>query len=287
MQALEIVDTLVVVYGDKNDKILIDTLPPEIKGRIIAEYLEWPQPEWSYEELPKHLNLALAIAYSERPDWIIKFDVDYFIHEQDRDKLREILAKQKLMRVEVATLEKLQFFNSKMCYEKGPIQIALNADFNIRYGHDRTRYTDLCQPIIPERTSTMVNVNFKNKAFDIPSGRQITNIERTGIHVWNYDYTFKTEPKAMELLYHFDRSHAKFWGSGYSGKNIDSITPESAFNDYMMLVAGRMNKCTKRLGWTYHPKHIQQRIKEIKTNEFGYSLWDKIEYKDDKWQIRK
>jgi len=39
----------------------------------------WPY-EWNWVELPKHLNIGLAECTG---DWVLKLDIDQFIHEDD------------------------------------------------------------------------------------------------------------------------------------------------------------------------------------------------------------
>src|SRR3990167_6540573 len=148
-QALEIFDRVVVVCGADTDAIMVINQFP---GHDIAcPLLHWPQPEWSYEELPRHLNAGLAVARG---------------------------------------------------YEKGKIPLAINCAFPIQYGQFENDYSDLCQPMMPtDRTRKM-----PDGTYDIPLGRKIPGAASTAVHVWNYDYSFKTIERATELLYHFDRS---------------------------------------------------------------------------------
>lgn len=269
-QALEIFDRVVVVCGADTDAIRVINQFP---GRDIAcPLLHWPQPEWSYEELPRHLNAGLAVARCYEPDWIVKFDIDCFFHEKDRDHIRTKLQELTSRRVALGTFEKYQFFMVDRAYEKGKIPLAINCAFPIQYGQFENDYSDLCQPMMPTgRTRKM-----PGGTYDIPLGRKIPGAASTGVHVWNYDYSFKTLERATELLYHFDRSHAKWWGGGYGGKKIEDITPETALAEYLDLVRGRVGKCNKRFKPEDHPRHIRERVRNITPTEFGSRLWDKI-----------
>lgn len=271
-QALEVFDEVIVIHGKKEDDEL---LSKEFAGqkRISWYYLDWPQPDWSYEELPRHLNLGLDKCRAYGADWAVKFDSDMLFHEKEKDKIRKALLALKYEGIMLASFEKYQFFKVDMGYEKGKLPIAVNLKFNTCYGMDSGRYTDLCQPIVPDGKT-----KFNKAKYEIPKGPAIdpNKIKTTGLHVWNYDYSFKTEERSKELLFHFDRSHAKFWGAGYSGRKIEDITPDSAFNDYMALVQGRIKKCSHKFKTEDHPKYIQKRIAEIKPEEFGHSLWGKV-----------
>ncbi len=274
-QMIDVFDHVVVVCGRKQDCFDLDAEFPKLSD-ITPVYLEWPQPEWSYEELPRHLNAGLEKCRQAKADWVVKLDIDCFVHENDKTQIRQALAQAAAHDKMASTLEKFQFFMPGRCYEKGKLPLALNMKYPICYGQDETRYTDLCQPIM--LGEDMVKRN--DGVYAIPQGNPIPEkkIARTGAHVWNYDYTFKTEDRARELLYHFDRSHAKWWGQGYTGKKLEEITPEQALADYIAMAGGRMGKMTKTIQLKQHPRHIQERIKNIKPEEFGHSLWGKIEH---------
>ena len=153
--------------------------------------------------------------------------------------------------------------------------LALNLKYkNLCYGFARGQYTDLCQPIFKEEDLVEVN----GKTYDIPVGSlpDASQRHKTGIHVWNYDYSFKTYERAKELLYYFEKSHEKVFGAGQYGAKGADITPEYAMNSFLKLAEGRYKRCYKSFPYQEHPKHIQERVKNIKPEEFGHSLWNKI-----------
>lgn len=267
-QMIDVFDEVVVVCGNNSTMFQVGERFPTVK---LAPVLEWPQPEWSYEELPRHLNIGLQEARDWGADWIVKLDIDTLIHEEDESQMRAKLTHFKEKHLPLASFEKYQFFKVDRCYEKGQMPLALNTDFDIVYGQDETRYTDLCQPIIPSGRM----IRREPTGYDIPKGVKIPDnkVGRTGCHVWNYDYSFKTKERATELLYHFDRSHAKWWQQGYTGRKLEEITPETALKDYLTLVEGRIKKCTKETPWLKHPKQIMLKVRDIPEAEFGHSLW--------------
>lgn len=276
-QMLLCFDVAIVVVGREDDKQLFTEAyfsADELK-RLHVEYLYWPQPEWSYEELARHLNVGMKIARLLEMDWVIKLDVDTFVHERDRGHLRTKLFMFKENDVIAATFEKYQFFKVDRAYEKGKVPLAINLDHNVWYGYNKEKYTDLCQPILKESEVSVVAIGGHAVSFDIPSGRAIheKRIQPTGVHVWNYDYSFKTQERMLELLYHFDRSHAKFWGRGYSGRSIEDITIESAMQDYVNLVTGRVKKCVHMMPAEEHPVMIRQRVAGIEPHEWGHSFF--------------
>lgn len=272
-QALEIFDRVVVVCGADNDAIRVINQFP---GRDIAcPLLHWPQPEWSYEELPRHLNAGLAVARCYEPDWIVKFDIDCFFHEKDREHIRTSLQNLKARKVALGTFEKYQHFLWWRAFEKGKIPLAINADYPIQYGQFENDYSDLCQPMMPTGRATKM----PGGTYPIPRGTKVPSMASVGAHVWNYDYTNKTIERSKELLYHFDRSHAKWWSAGYGGRKIEDITPETALAEYVALVRGRIQKCVKYHPLKEHPKHAQEFIRKLGPEHFGTNLWGLIEHK--------
>ena len=276
-QMLSLFEKVVVVYGRREDAdLLVDVFGTEVKdGRLVCVYLDWPQPSWSYEELPRHLNAGLAKAREIGLDWVVKFDIDNAVHEVDSMALRNKIAEADRFGRWVAVLEKYQFFSPGLCYQKGRIPIVVNLKKPIAYGFDQGRYTDLCQPIEWDGTTT-ASVNGRDT--DIPAGKSIGKDRTydTGVHVWNYDYTWKTYDRAQELLYHFDRSHAMFWGKGYSGKALDEITPESAMADFLALAQGRFKKMILSKSVLAHPKHFIPGLRSLTGEQFGHGFWGKL-----------
>ena len=283
-QMLEVCDEAVVVVGQPADIDLVGDFCRQagIIERVEVDYLHWPQPGWDYSELPFHLNRALELARARGADWIIKFDADCFIHENDAAELRHQLGRADEKKASVATFVKLQFFLVDRACIKTQVPFAVRGKSDVWYGKNQEKYTDLCQPII--LPANRDNWHFEHPAGTanpipvgpaVPRGLQVF----TGVFVWNYDYSFKTEERSKELLYEFDRSHAKFWGVSYAHRQIQEVTPETALADYLKSVAGpRIKKCTKRLQPDDHPKWIRERVRNIRPEEFGHSLWNKIKY---------
>lgn len=275
-QMLEVFDEVVVVHGSADDPYLISAYfqdHPQ-KQKLTLRYLNWPQPEWSYEELPKHLNLGLNTLIDIGCDWGVRLDIDTAVHEKDSEELRKVIGDAERRGIWLVRLEKYQFFQANKCYEKGKIPLVVNLKKPISYGFDFDRYNDLCQPIKWDgKTEAMVN----GKSTGIPAGRKVndSSIMDSKIHVWNYDYTFKTKERAAELLYQFERAHERFWQQGYTGRKGDDITPESAMYDFIQLSSGRLKKMVIQKNITDHPHHFQYSLNRLTSPQFGFDLWAK------------
>lgn len=274
-QMLEVCDEAVIVYGWLGDQEIVEQLQREYPGRIRAEYLDWPQPEWTLEELPKHLNYALAIARYHGADWIIKFDSDSFIHEKDAADLRLALEQQLDTNVLAMMLEKANVLSPNLVLQKSDVPFCIKAKSPIVYGQDLDHYTDLCQPILWDNISYCAASDEKLK---IPAGRCIARelIKRTGIWQYNYGYSFKTYDRARELLYWFDIAHIKWWGVSWFKRSKQALSEDVSMADYLTMMRGRIKKATKRMELRDHPKHIQQRLRTLEPEQFAYNFWGLI-----------
>jgi hypothetical protein len=279
-QMIEVFDAVVVVCGREKDIDMIRTHFKNTEGKLFLIYLDWPQPEWSYDELPKHLNLGLQTLRDMGCDWAVRLDIDTCVHEQDKHMLKCKLGLAMEHGQWVASFEKYQFVKPGICYEKGKVPLAVRLTAPIAYGFDRKGYGDLCQPIIWDG-KTMLVMNKPPgppKEYDIPIGERVPQekvFTMRAMHVWNYDYTFKTKERATELLFQFDKAHERFWGQGYSGLKGPEITPESALADFLVLQGERWKRMIKPKELSEHPKHFQQSLGALSCEQFGFDLWDK------------
>ena len=277
-QRLLCFDAVCLVCGREEDlEMLAEAFPIEwANGKFKAVYKYWPFPEWSYEELPRHLNAALELAREQHCDWMVKLDLDTVLHERDVVRFRREVARAHRKGKWVVSLPKIQFFTPTKYWRKGSLPIVINREAPIVYGFDRIRYTDLCQPIVWDGATT---VAYNGKTYDIPSGETVPAkyvYQASGIELFNYDFTFRTYERSIELLYQIEMAHARFWGKGYSGIPIDLITRETAMKDFLELSTDRYTRMQKIMPIGKHPKHFQGLIQHLKPEQWGFGLWGKI-----------
>lgn len=277
-QRLECFDAVCFVCGNEPDvAMLAEAFPNEWQsGKLKAIYKQWPFPEWSYEELPKHLNAALALARAQGCEWMMKLDIDTVVHEKDMKKLRRATAKAARKNKWVVSVPKLQFFSPERYFKKANLPIVIRSDAQIAYGFDETRYTDLCQPILWDGVSTVVH---EGKAYDIPTGQSVPKkdifISRRA-KVFNYDFTFRTFERSVELLYQIEMAHARFWGRGYTGLPLEGITRETSMRDFLLLSRERLSRMRKRMKINAHPKHFQDALRHLASGQWGRDMWGKF-----------
>lgn len=264
LQALEVCDEVVVVYGKVGDAFIVED------RRVWYEYLPWPHPRWTLDELPRHLNYGLTKARELGADWIIKYDADCLIHEKHKWEVRNKLEAELETGVLVMELEKVHCITPTRALMKNDIQVCIKGKSDVWFGQSMDEYTDLCKPILWD---------LKKVERGIPLGESIGHdfIKRTGAWMWNYGYMFKTETRSRELLYYFDLAHAEWWGVGWQKQPKETITEESAMEEHLAMMRGRYKRATKELKIDEHPKHIQEKLRALNPEQFGHSLWGKIE----------
>lgn len=284
-QMLEVFDEVVCCCGDPGDRNLMladrDLGDAIAAGRLRTPYLHWPQPEWTFDQLPAHLNMALEWATDGGADWVVKLDVDTVVHEADETRLRNALDRLDREGKALGLLEKYQFVTARDFYEKGQMPLALNVGRQptLRYGlivdnQGSTQYSDLCRPGLDTGERHLPDGCERPMPKVSAMGRHQRG--STGVHAWNYDYTFKTRERAEELLYHFDRSHAAAWGAGFGGREPGEITRESAMAEFLALMKGRRRKCNKTAGPGEHPMHFREAIAKLRPEMFGHNHWGNI-----------
>lgn len=270
-------DVVCLVCGNESDiELLAKTFPVEWKnGKLKAFYKYWPFPEWSYEELPKHLNAALELVKAQGCDWAVKLDIDTVFHEKDKALFYTLMQKADERGKWVVSFGKYQFFKPTRYWIKGSLPVALKMSAPLAYGFDNTRYTDLCQPIVWDRCSKVV---YNGREYDIPSGPAVLSdkiYKVKELNVFNYDYTFRTYDRSVELLYQIEMAHARFWGKGYSGLKIDNITRQTSINDFMRLSRDRYAHMNKKMRINDHPRFFQDILSNLKIGQWGFDLWYK------------
>jgi hypothetical protein len=278
-QRLECFDSVCLVCGHEPDiRMLADAFPEAWNnGKLKAVYKYWPFPEWSYEELPRHLNASLALAREQGCRWMVRLDIDTVVHENDMRYLRQAIEKADRKGKWAVSIRKLQFFKPGKYFKKAHVPLAINASKPIAYGFDMHVKTDLCQPIEWDGTSTVL---MNGVSYDIPSGIGVTPekiLRSRRSKLYNYDFTFRTYDRSMELLYQIEMAHARFWGEGYSGRMMDAISRESAMEDFLKVARIRYDRMNRRMAIDDHPKHFQASLRALKPGQWGHDLWGKLE----------
>lgn len=255
----ELADEVVIVNGGSSqiykkiqEGLGIGQIQME-KFKIVE--LAWGE-EWSWEELPKHLNAGLEAATG---DWVIKMDIDQIIHESDFEETRKRLESCPLM---VATFQKMSYYPVKRYVHKGQMLVAINkkeAGDSLKFGEEEGKYTDLCLPVLVD------HINEKG----VPVGKIPRGFGRTGVPIWNFDYTFKTPDVAMKEFFRFSKAHRRYFGTSSWGNS-----KEEAFKVLCNMIKTRIEKHSFPItDDSSIPKYVRKRLMNMRPDELGHSGW--------------
>jgi len=233
-QMLDFYDEVVIVDGGHEDGYL-DTIPKDRKIKIVER--KWPK-EFSWEFIGQQFQLGYDSCDSQ---WCIRQDCDYFIHQNDFKRLRKQLEDPNLQNYPVAKFYKYQFLLIDRYIIKTRIALAFNKK---RYPNIRLDAGgDLCQPSLNDREIDE----------DI--------MPNLGIPIYNYDFCFKTRETIDKDFSRFMKAWQRRFGSSIPGF-------ENMMKDRLKL---RGKQTIIKL--EEHPKYIQDKIKKMTPDQFGYSCF--------------
>lgn len=183
-------------------------------------------------------------------DWVFHLDTDFIFHERDYEGIRQVC----ISDAPALSFWKYQIFKPNRYTLKSRLVIAVNKS---RYG-DRIRFdsgSDLCQPSLDGEYI---------KPDSIPEAR---------IPFYNYEKLTKTKEQIMEDCGRMDRAYHRHFGTYQLGNGTD----ESAFEGWCGMIKGRYTKHNNFLDIADHPKVMQETIKNLKTEQFGYNCFGMLE----------
>lgn len=192
-------------------------------------------------------------------DWVIWMDVDNFLHERDKEKIRKVLVKYE--NFPAIAFPKFQFFIPQRYNLKSKMCIAINKkNFpNIRFNGG----PDLCQPTL-------------NKKLIKPDSAPYEKIV-----IWNYEQMFRTK----EIISKDRARFARAWFNSF-GNYGDRGGPseEEAFNAWIEMISQRYLFHYLKMKIDDHPKYIKNRLSQIPNDQFGYNMFGLAE-KNNNFQL--
>lgn len=212
----------------------------------------WPK-EFSWPVIGEHFQKGYEQASG---DWVFHLDTDFIFHEKDYDAIREACR----INSEAPALSfyKHQYILPDRYNLKSRLVIAVNKG---KYG-DRIKFNsggDLCQPSLD---GEYINPD------SIPEAKIAFN---------NYEKPIKTEAQIKDDIGRMDRAYKRHFGKYLYGEDG---TNESAFGGWLRMAVGRTNKPLKHVPLDSHPKVMQETIKNLTPDQWGYSGFGNIEVND-------
>lgn len=241
------VDDALACYTGLADEVVIvnggySYTKPDSKYRKIQ--YDWPD-EFTWPFIGEQFQRGYEAATG---DWVIHADIDFIFDEKDYDNIRETLE-----RTDAPALSfyKYQFVLPDRYNLKSRLVIAVNKG---KYG-DRIRFDsggDLAQPSLDGKYIS---------PDDVPESK---------IGFWNYEKITKTKEQIMDDVGRMERAYQRHFGHTQYGSDG---TNQDAFKFWIKAQYGKLQKPQEHVKLEDHPKCMQQTIKNLKPEQWGYSAF--------------
>lgn len=253
----QLADELIIIDGSINnyglDQEMIGELYTKQTDAGFIErmyYYPWPQ-EFSWDFIGQQFSRGYEACTG---DWVIHCDLDFLFHERDFGRIRQAL--KEYPDAPAVSFYKWQFILPDRYNLKSRLLIAVNKK---KFG-DRITFSgggDLCQPQLD--------------GVDL----DINEMPQAGVPFYNYEKLTKTELQINDDVERMDNAYLKYFGATlYS---TDSMT---AYEGWLRMVCGRFNKPQERIPLSAHPKYVQETIKNLRPDQFGYNAFGHLEDND-------
>ena len=205
--------------------------------------------DWPYEFKFDKIGQIFQEGFEKSTgDWVIRMDIDYFVHEKQIQKLKNNLIKYK--EYPGVVFPQYQFFvPTKYSYHTN-LCLAVNKtkfpDIKLNGGTDK---------ILPTINNKILNFK-KLPWLDVP--------------IWQYDGIFRTKNIIAEDRARFARAWHRY-SNNYDKRG--GPTKELAYDAWFNFQKTRFKNHIFNVNIQDHPKYIKERLKDLKENQFGYSAF--------------
>lgn len=214
----------------------------------------WPL-EFFWQTIALHFQKGYDAASG---DWVIHLDTDYIFHEKDYAAIRK--ACEDNPNAPALTFYKHQFILPDRYNLKSRLVLAVNkGKYGSRIKFDGGGQGDLCQPSL--------------------DGRYIdpSSVPEARVPFWNYEKLIKTRKQLADDAGRMDRAYYRQFGRyQFSEDGSD----EQAFTGHIKMLVGRFKKPQKHIPLSDHPKVMQQVIRDLTPEQWGYSGFGYLETND-------
>lgn len=239
----DLADEVINVSGDYASFTLNNT-----KQKVIRSI--WPK-EFNWPFIGQQFQKGYEAASG---DAVIHADLDFIFHEQDFTLIRNAAEIMLENHLPAMSFWKYQFILPDRYNLKSRLVIMVNKrDFGNRIKFDSGG--DLCQP-------SLEGVELKSN-----------NVPEAQVPFYNYEKLLKTKEQIADDVGRMDRAYKKHFYKYVYGKDG---TNESAYNGWLKMVKGRFFKPQQLIELNKHPKYVQQTIKNLKQNQWGYNGFEEL-----------
>lgn len=214
---------------------------------IVDGELTWPR-EFSWDIIGQHFQKGYE---QSTADWVVHADLDFIFHEHDYSAIRQAIEDNK--HAPALSFWKYQFILPDRYNLKSRLVIAVN---KAKYG-DRIKFNgggDLCQPTLDGEYI---------KPDSVPEAR---------IPFYNYEKLIKSETQIKDDVGRMARA----WGRCFGNNHLGGPDDESAYNEWLKMSIGRFKKPQEAIELDKHPEIMQNIIKELTPEQWGYSGFDHL-----------
>ena len=238
----ELADQLVIVDGG-NEEVVVEKAQPDTYCEIVPVFNQWKK-EFDWPFIGQQFQRGYEACTG---DWVIRADLDMIFHERDFRAIRMAIANEP----EALGLSfwKFQFVLPDRYVIKSRIIVAVNKG---KFGN-RIRFDsggDLCQPSFD---------GYYIEPALVPEAR---------IPIYNYEKIIKTREQIAEDQGRMERAYFRHFGHTQMGSDG---TDQDAYRVWIEAQKGKFNKPQKFIKLTDHPKVIQETIKNLTPDQFGYN----------------
>lgn len=241
----DLCDELVVVDGGKTP-----TIGSELDDVKVVQS-RWPK-EFNWRFFSEQFQRGYDACTG---DWVIRADLDYIFHEKDFEKIRQAMIDNP--NAVGLCFYKYQFILPDRYNIKSRLVVALNKG---KYG-DRIRLNgggDECQ-------ATLDGIYIDPES--VPSA---------DVGIYNYEKILKTKAQIADDVGRMERAWERHYGkTQYRSDGTD----ERALAVWLEAQRGKFSKPQEWTPLDAHPKYIQDTIKNLKPENFGYNGFGLIQEK--------
>ncbi len=242
-----------------DEVIIVDGSYPSFMNNKYTEDGDKDHPEFLMYEWPKEFSWEFIGQQFQRGyeactgDWVIHADLDFIFHQKDFGKIRQAL--KDYPDSPAVSFYKWQFILPDRYNLKSRLAIAVNKE---KFG-DRIKFNgggDLCQPTLD------------GKDLDL------NEIPQSGVAFYNYEKLTKSKEQIIDDVERMDDAYLKRFG-----KTLYSNDELTAYEGWYKMVFGRFQKPSEKIPLSAHPKYVQETIKNLTPEMFGYNGFGLIEGK--------